>query len=152
MDRDRIHRQQAGNPGTGQEQGAAMDTAEPAAKPAVLVIDEAFLVRWKLRERLSNEGFRVLEAASASDARSQFRQEPAAVLLDTTLAGRPSLDLLAEFLAARPQVPVLLMRPPGAADPAEKARAIGARGVLPMPLDLDKVSRWLQQLVAGRSP
>ncbi len=49
--------------------------SEPTA--TVLIVDDAYLVRWVLHNRLIAEGFHVLEANSVSDALAPERLAPA---------------------------------------------------------------------------
>ena len=54
----------------------------------VLVVDDEPLIRWSLANRLKEEGYRTLEAGTAADALSLYRDGVDLVLLDIALARR----------------------------------------------------------------
>ena len=50
--------------------------------PSILVVDDEQLIRWSLTSRLTEEGYRVSEAATAADALKRVREGVDLVLLD----------------------------------------------------------------------
>ena len=58
----------------------------------VLVVDDEPLIRWSLVNRLKQEGYRTLEAGTASDAVAQHRDGADLVLLDVALPDANGLD------------------------------------------------------------
>ncbi|MGB5734552.1 MAG: phosphate regulon transcriptional regulator PhoB [Thiohalocapsa sp.] len=63
----------------------------------VLIVDDEPDIREVIRFALEENGFRVLEAAHADDARKLIIEQPDLVLLDWMLPGRSGLELAAEL-------------------------------------------------------
>lgn len=87
---------------------------EPAAndrRPRILVVEDERLIRVTLRHTLGANGFDVLLAADAAEARSQFETSGGIDLLlsDMILPGATGADLAREFTAKDPNLHVLFM-------------------------------------------
>lgn len=116
--------------------------------PVVLLVEDEELVREVLCEELSDQGFRVIEAADGTDALEALKREPVDLLLtDIRLPGDLDGWGIAEFSRQRAgQLPVVYMTGfatgheravPGSIVlkkpfmPDELIAAIGALGVVP---------------------
>jgi PAS domain S-box-containing protein len=89
---------------------ALLPPATPAAPPAILVVEDEALVRMFVVEELADLGWRVAGAASAAEALSRLRDDPAiaAAVIDMGLPDRPGDELAAELRALRPGLPMLI--------------------------------------------
>ncbi len=106
----------------------------------VLVVDDEFLIRWSLRNRLQTEGFHVAEAASLADARRAFADDPCVIVLDVRLPDGNGLDLLDEILKSRPDVRVIVISAHATADMVERAQQAGAFDFVHKPFDLNAIA------------
>ena len=63
----------------------------------ILVVDDEQLIRWSLVERLSQEGYRTLEAETGKEALARFDDGVDLVLLDYRLPDTDGLRVLKEI-------------------------------------------------------
>ena len=103
----------------------------------VLVVDDEYLIRWSVGERLRQEGIAVLEASTGAEARRKLGPDVAVVVLDVKLPDADGMQLLAEFTASHPGVSVIMITAHGTEDMAEIALALGAAGYLRKPFDVE---------------
>ena len=86
--------------------------AEPI-KPVIFLIEDEAVVRRTMVLFFTREGYEVLEAGSAAEARTQWEIHHAritAVVSDNMLGVGPTgLSLLRQFLVARPTLPAVLI-------------------------------------------
>ena len=128
---------------------ATQDTDERRA--TVLLVEDELLVRWPAGEYLRDAGYRVIEAASASEAIAVLSSgtEVDLVFSDINLTDAMSGHGLAAWLASnRPRVPMLLT----SGDRGELGRvAVGTmRAVLPKPYDLAAAAERIRQMLSQR--
>ena len=109
------------------------------ATKTILVVDDEELVRWSLKQRLSEEGYRIIEAPSASEARSLFEEIPDLVLLDVKLPDGNGVDLLGEFKKKDPDIPVILITAHGTVENAVLAMRTGAYDYISKPFSMDEI-------------
>jgi DNA-binding NtrC family response regulator len=115
----------------------------------VLVVDDEWLVRWSVTEKLRAEGFDVEEAGDAAAAMRAFDADCDLVLLDLHLPDSKDLGLLTRFRAKSPTVPVILMTAFATREVADEAAALGAT-IVAKPFDLDDLTRAVERALAGR--
>lgn len=122
----------------------------------VLVVDDEAGHRLMLRAVLAEAGWQVQEAADGAQARAalaDLQLDPAApcpagadldvVLLDLRLPDASGLELLAEFRAQRPDVPVIMLTAYGSVGSAVEAMKQGAFDYLTKPADNDELEAVL---------
>jgi CheY-like chemotaxis protein len=81
-----------------------------AAAPAILVVEDEFLVRLFAVDALEDAGFRVIQAGSAAEALQALRKAPdvRAALVDVGLPDRSGDQLAAEIQALRADLPIII--------------------------------------------
>lgn len=117
----------------------------------VLVVDDEVGIRELLSEILYDEGYGVLLAENAQQARELCEQKtPDLVLLDIWMPDTDGLTLLKEWVAQdKMRMPVIMMSGHGTIETALEATRIGAADFLEKPVALKKllatVAKVLQQ-------
>ncbi len=109
------------------------------ATQTILVVDDEELVRWSLKERLTQEGYKVREAASVAEARRLFAKGQDLVLLDVRLPDGDGVALLEEFKQAEPDLPVVLMTAHGTVENAVLAMRAGAYDYVSKPFSMEEM-------------
>src|SRR3954451_2628366 len=117
------------------------------AATRVLVVDDEPSIRLLCRVNLELDGHEVLEAHSLATARAALVEEDVdVVVLDVHLRGERSDALLAECLAQRPPIPVVLVT--GSVEVTESGLS-AADAVLPKPFELEQLLSTVRDLAAG---
>jgi two-component system response regulator AtoC len=110
-------------------------------RPAtILVVDDEQLIRWSLSTRLQEEGHRVVEAETASDALRRFREGVDLVLLDYKLPDSDGLDVLKQIRSADPEALVILLTGHSSVELAVEAMKQGAYHYANKPFNLDEIA------------
>lgn len=113
----------------------------------VLVVDDEPLIRWSLHQRLSKEGYAVLEAADVPEAlRAADEHVPDLVLLDYKLPSGDGLMVLERLRVRHPGMLAVMVT--AISDPSIVVRAmkLGAIDYLTKPIAMEELS-----LVVGRA-
>jgi two-component system invasion response regulator UvrY len=118
----------------------------------VLIVDDHAIVRRGLRELLSDEFHEAAfgEASNARQALEELRKTKwDLALLDITLPGKNGLDLLKEFKAARPKLPVLVLSAHPEDQFAIRVLKAGAGGYMTKESAPEELAKAIRKILAG---
>ncbi|HEV8717078.1 MAG TPA: response regulator transcription factor [Candidatus Binatia bacterium] len=118
----------------------------------VLIVDDHALLRRGLRSLLSDEFHEAAfgEASNAEEALEQLgRKAWDVALLDITLPGKSGLDLLKEFKAARPKLPVLVLSVHPEDQFAVRVLKAGAAGYMTKESAPEELVKAIRKVLAG---
>jgi len=105
----------------------------------ILIVDDESLVRWSLKERLTAEGYDILEAATAQAALAQAANGVDLILLDFKLPDGDGMAILRQVKQQTPDTLVILMTGFSTIENAVEAMKLGAFHYVNKPFNLDEV-------------
>jgi len=108
--------------------------------PTILVVDDEALIRWSLKDRLSEQGYRVIEADTAASAIAKSEEAPDLVLLDYKLPDGDGLQVLKKLKERDPDVLVILLTAFSSIETAVEAMKHGAYHYANKPFNLDEIA------------
>jgi DNA-binding NtrC family response regulator len=122
------------------------------SKGRLLVVDDEYLQRWALKQRLNQWDYEVIEAGDSPAALEVLSTElPDLVLLDLRLGETSGLDLLRRFKAIDPSVVVIMITAHGALDDAVSAFRLGLFDFMSKPVDFDALRSMIRHALEARS-
>src|SRR5262252_3495806 len=108
--------------------------------PTILVVDDEPLIRFALGERLTAEGYRVVEADTAASAIARSDDGVDLALLDYKLPDGDGLEVLKHIKAHDPDTLVILLTAHSSVEIAVEAMKQGAYHYANKPFNLDEIS------------
>lgn len=119
----------------------------------VLIVDDSPATRFMLRDVIEADGHQVVAEAETVDAAvAAYREHrPDVVTLDLSLADGDGLTVLRSLRQLDAQVKVLVITGNAQQKVMEEIAAAGACGVLPKPIDFDRVVDAIVRAASGPS-
>jgi two-component system response regulator AtoC len=108
--------------------------------PTILVVDDEPLIRYALNDRLTNDGYRVIEAETAAGALAKSREGVDLVLLDYKLPDGDGLSVLTQIKQHDPDTLVILLTAHQSVELAVEAMKQGAFHYANKPFNVDELS------------
>ncbi len=120
----------------------------------ILVVDDEADIRNLIQEILSEEGYDVITAANAAQAREAITlRSPELVLLDIWMPDTDGISLLREWQQEkRVNCPVVILSGHGTVETAVEATRLGAADFVEKPLSLNKLLRTVEKALQGARP
>ena len=113
--------------------------------PTILVVDDEPLIRYALNDRLTSDGYRVVEAETAAQAIAKSREGVDLVLLDYRLPDGDGLSVLKRIKERDPDALVILLTAHQSVELAVEAMKDGAYHYANKPFNLDEISILVKQ-------
>src|SRR6202162_1241671 len=113
--------------------------------PTILVVDDEQLIRWSLKDRLTAEGYRVVEAETAAEAVTRSEDGIDLVLLDYRLPDGDGLSVLKRLKERDPDILVILLTAFSSVDTAVEAMKHGAYHYANKPFNLDEIALLVEK-------
>lgn len=133
--------------------GAASSTEEQFLAGTILVVDDDDPVRVMLARLLRTQGYNVLQAAQAAEARNQLDSvRPDLVISDIVMPGESGIELRRSILERWPELPVILISGYSAEGPAEFAARTPNTTFVQKPFAADQFLALVEQTLTDAKP
>src|SRR2546430_9909893 len=113
--------------------------------PTILVVDDDQLIRCPLPDRLTQEGYKVVEADTAKAALERHAEGVDLVLLDYRLPDGDGLSVLKRIKESDPETLVILLTAYSTVDTAVEAMKSGAYHYANKPFNLDEIALLVEK-------
>lgn len=118
---------------------------------SILIIDDEASIRQSLSGALSDEGYRVASAPSASQAIEIIRKDnPDLILMDIWMPDIDGLTALNEIKNQGIEIPIIMMSGHGTIETAVKATKLGAFDFVEKPIELDRLLVLIRNALSAK--
>jgi len=137
---------------------ASIDEAPvPSREVTILVVEDEDPLRLAVTKMLGKAGFRVLEVNNGSDAIEHLRANADridVILLDMTIPGAPSHDVLANSVQIQPNIKIILTSAYSEEMAKPELQVPQVRGFVRKPFQVEAIVKLLRRVLApqGASP
>jgi CheY-like chemotaxis protein len=122
--------------------------AAPAGRPRILIVDDDAAITATFENILGGEGYEVATATDGDQAIDLAARRPFdVVLLDLVMPGIDGLDALRRLRGVAPRARIVILSAYIEPDREAEAFRLGAEAVLSKPPDLNKLLRFLAELM-----
>lgn len=129
--------------------GAPSGALESVVTTTILVVDDDDPVRVMLARLLRTQGYHVLQAAHANEARALLdSRRPDLVISDIVMPGESGIELRRSILERWPEIPVILISGYSAEGPAEFAARTANTLFVQKPFAADQFLALVEQTLA----
>lgn len=116
---------------------------------SILVVDDDAAIRTVVGQALRRAGHLVRCVGTLAEARAAIAADaPELLISDVVLPDGNGLDAVADILASRPALPVIILSAQNTLTTAVRATEVGAYDYLPKPFDLDALARAVTSALA----
>lgn len=122
-----------------------VDTVMTTTSARVLLVDDERAIRVSVGARLRQDGHQILQAGSAAAARKFLNETIDVAILDARLPDGSGVDLLRDFAAVDPELPVIMLTGHSSVSHAVDAMRAGAFHYITKPVDLDELARLIER-------
>ncbi|MEO8540274.1 MAG: response regulator [bacterium] len=132
--------------------GASPAAHDNVPSATILVVDDDDPVRVMLARLLRTQGYSVLQAAHANEARALLdTHRPDLVISDIVMPGESGIELRRSILERWPDIPVILISGYSAEGPAEFAARTANTMFVQKPFAADQFLSLVEQTLSGAS-
>ena len=128
---------------------ASSCNAQGSVGKSVFLVDDDFDLRNILKDIFEMYNFRVIEAATCSEAMRKFDSEVDIAIVDYHLPDGNGIALLGLIRNTRPHLPVIIMTGYGTEEIAIRAFRTGAADYIKKPLDIEFLLRIIDERLGG---
>ena len=111
----------------------------------ILVVDDEALIRWSLTERLTSDGYQVLDAGTGQAALEKLQEGVDLVLLDYRLPDTDGVTILRRIKEFDQDILVILLTAYASVETAVEAMKLGAYHFANKPFNLDDISAMVER-------
>jgi len=110
------------------------------AEARVLVVDDEYLIRWTLQQKMEKAGYEVFVAETGEEGIQKIKEEaPDIVLLDIKMPGMDGYEVLEEAVKIDPGLVVIMITAYEDIGGVVRAMRLGAFDYIIKPFDFDKI-------------